>query len=258
VISFLRSFGESVVVLMLVALIFAPLEDLRPVQADVKLLSRKRLTDFMHALATPIVAGLLLTGGAALFGATLRSFAMPGALHAFVARLPWYVVAPIAVVLIESSTYAMHYAMHRVPLLWRFHAIHHSAEQLDFLAGMRRHPVDIALSSTAAALPGFVLGFSPTTILAYAVFFRFWTIFVHANIKIRLGHTLERVVASPFFHHGHHAKDEREPRNLASTLALLDVLFGTYRERSDWPAEYGADEPVAKSWLGQILLRSRR
>ena len=231
--------------LVLVCLLFVPLERLRP-RRDVALFARQRLTDWLHALLTPWLVAGLVVGGTALVRPFLPA---PAPLHA-----PWLIRVALAFLLAELAAYGVHHAMHRVPLLWRFHAVHHSAEDLDFLAGMRRHPFDTALSTAATALPGFLLGFPLEGIAFYGLATKLWTIFIHANIDVRVK-WMERIVTTPFFHHGHHSRDEVAPRNLANVLAILDVVFRTHRARADWPDAYGTDEPIARSWLGQILLR---
>lgn len=241
--------AQAAIDLALVCLVFVPLERIAP-RRDIPLIARARATDWLHATLTPwIVAGIVL-------GASRVPVHGPVRLHALVATLPRPVAFVLAFLVAELGTYGVHYAMHRIPFLWRFHAVHHSAEQLDFLAGMRRHPVDTALSALALALPGFLLGLPLGDVAAYALFAKLWTIFLHANIDVRL-RPLERIVTTPYFHHGHHDHEETEPRNLATLLAALDVLFGTYRAPAAWPRAYGTTEPVSRSWLGQLALRRR-
>ena len=242
--------GRTLFDLALVCLLFVPLERLRP-RRDVALFAWERRTDWLHALLTPwLVAGLVL-GFAAVTAPFFRAHA-PARLHAIVASLPFAIAFAFAFLLAELAAYGVHYAMHEVPLLWRFHGVHHSAEELDFLAGMRRHPFDTALSTAAVALPGFLLGLPLEGIALYALATKLWTIFIHANIDLRL-RPLERFVTTPFFHHGHHDRDETAPRNLASVLSILDVVFGTYRARTDWPTAYGTGDSVSRSWVRQIL-----
>lgn len=246
-----RALGPALLDTALVVLFFAPLERLfgrrtRPLFAST------RRVDWLHALVTPWLAFALLLGAGALLGETLRAH-VPLRLHDLVAAAPRPAAVLLAIVLAELASWATHWAMHRSSFLWRFHAVHHAAEDLDFLAGMRRHPVDTLLSAAALALPGFLLGVPLEGIAGYALLVRLWTIFLHADVDVRLG-PLERLVTTPFFHHAHHARDETRPRNLANVLALLDVLFGTHVTRADWPEAYGTADPIAATWLGQLLL----
>ena len=236
-------------------MIFVPLEYALPLRG-VKLFDRSRKLDWLHALVTPLLTAALLAGLGATLGAFLRAHA-PTPIHVFVAKLPFAASFALSVLLAEVGAYAVHYAMHRIPFLWRFHAIHHAPEQLDFLAGMRRHPVDTVLSVGAVSLPAYVLGFPLANVAAFAIVFQLWTIFVHADVAIRLG-PLERVISSPFFHHGHHDRSETAPKNLASLLSFLDVIFGTYQKRETWPAAYGTNDRISKSWLGQIFVCADR
>ena len=85
----------------------------------------------------------------------------------------------------ELASYWAHRAFHRVPFLWRFHAIHHSVEQLDWLAGSRLHVVDVVLTRLAGFLPVFVIGFAPEAVYGYLMFVSFHAVYIHANVNHR-------------------------------------------------------------------------
>lgn len=140
----------------------------------------------------------------------------------------------------EFATYWMHRLMHEVPCLWRFHAVHHAPQQLDWLKAWRQHPIDVALHAAAAAIPGFLLGAPLSGLGALIVLRRMYTAFLHANVRIELG-PLSHLLATPAFHHTHHSHDPRLfNANYASTFPLIDRLFGTFlirSVRSDPPRE---------------------
>ena len=79
-----------------------------------------------------------------------------------------------------------------------------------------------------------------------------WAFFVHANLYWRFG-PLEWLVATPAFHHWHHTNDEHRDHNYAALLPVIDRLFGTHHLPNHWPPVYGVDEPVAPSFVGQML-----
>ena len=125
----------------------------------------------------------------------------------------------------ELAIYWLHRAMHRVPLLWRFHRMHHDREPVAWTTAWYVHPIDAALFAGCALLGGVVAGVGAPGAVWFVVGRRAWTVLLHANIAWPAS-WLDRIVATPPFHHRHH--DERHPAtNFASTLPLLDRLFGT-------------------------------
>lgn len=135
-------------------------------------------------------------------------------------------VALFALVFVLSDLvgYFVHRAMHRVPLLWRFHRLHHEATELSWLDAWRQHPVDFVLHGVAVGLPGALLGASLSEVASVVLLRKTFTTFLHANVPVSFG----LVLASPRFHATHHADDPRlYDTNFAGTFPLWDVLFGT-------------------------------
>jgi lathosterol oxidase len=150
----------------------------------------------------------------------------------------------------------VHRAFHRVPLLWRFHAIHHSSVALDWLAGSRLHLVDVVVTRGLVLLPLVMLGFEERPLGAYLAFVSFHAVFIHANLRFRFG-KLESFLVTPRFHHWHHAASaEARDRNFAVHLPWLDRLFGSAWEPAGdaWPDRYGiAGHPVPPGYAGQLV-----
>jgi len=123
----------------------------------------------------------------------------------------------------EVMAYASHRAMHEVPWLWRFHAVHHGPRELDWLKAWRQHPIDVAIHALCVGLPGVLLGAPLSGLAGFLLVRRLWTALLHANTRMTLG-PLENVIVSPDFHHLHHA---RGGVNYAGLFPWLDRLFGT-------------------------------
>ena len=120
--------------------------------------------------------------------------------------------------------YFIHRAMHRVPLLWRFHRLHHEATELSWLDAWRQHPVDFVLHGIAVGVPGALLGASLSELASVVVLRKAFTTFLHANLAVDFGF----VLASPKFHGVHHSADSRDyDTNFAGTFPLWDVVFRT-------------------------------
>jgi sterol desaturase/sphingolipid hydroxylase (fatty acid hydroxylase superfamily) len=149
--------------------------------------------------------------------------------------------AVLAWLLAELAHYAVHRAMHRVSWLWRFHRLHHDGEPLAWATAWYLHPVDSALFAAAITLGAVVAGEGAPAMVWLIVGRRAWTVVLHANIAWPPS-ALDRVIATPAFHHRHHRED-LPPANFASTLPLLDQLFGTYAAAS--PSGLGIESGTA-------------
>lgn len=238
--------------LLLIFLVFAPLERLLPIHGEQKLLRPGVVTDLLHYCFSGflIKAGILLL----LLGATRSSGAVvPEAWRLTVAGLPLWLQTSGVIVVADLGFYLAHRMFHAVPLLWRFHAVHHSIERMDWLAAHRVHPVDQIVTKSVSLIPVFAAGFSETAIGLFAVLYHWQSLLIHSNFRIRFG-PLRWILASPQFHHWHHA-DAREAfdRNFAGQLPIWDMLFGTlYLPRGRMPDGYGVDDPVPPDWPGQL------
>jgi sterol desaturase/sphingolipid hydroxylase (fatty acid hydroxylase superfamily) len=160
----------------------------------------------------------------------------------------------LALLLEELFAYWIHRAAHGVPLLWRFHAVHHSAPRVYFLNQMRSHPVD-ALLSSLALLPVVMLG-APEHVLAILVVVTSVHAFLqHANVNIRLG-VLNFVLSMAEVHRFHHSrKPDEADANYGAVLLVWDVLFRTRKVPTDRepPLDTGlADRDFPTGYLGQL------
>lgn len=163
--------------------------------------------------------------------AAARSF---GLLHAIgVEGLPRLVLAVLA---FDLWQYAWHRLNHRVPLLWRFHAVHHSDRDLDASSALRFHTVEILLSSGArlAILP--LLGLTIGEVLLYETILLPIILFHHSNVRVpeRLDRCFRWIIVTPWMHWVHHSDYRPETdSNYASIFSFWDRLFGSFRFRQD-------------------------
>lgn len=136
--------------------------------------------------------------------------------------------------------YWIHRSFHRIPALWRVHAIHHSAERMDWLAGSRLHLVDIVVTRACRYIPLFILGFADPALLGYGVIVTLQATLIHANLRFTFG-PLRYVLVTPQFHHWHHSdQPEAIDKNFAVHLPIWDWMFGSYHLPDQrWPKTYG-------------------
>lgn len=175
-----------------------------------------------------------------------------------VAYVGWLNGLPLAVQLLatfvvgEIGFYWGHRWSHESPLLWQFHALHHRPRLLDWLINTRAHPVDIVFGRLCGIAPIYLLGLAgrgagngnlPAVLFALAGVA--WGFVIHANVRWRLN-WIDRLIATPRFHHWHHTREGAINRNYASMLPLIDRLFGTFHMPDrQWPTSYGVREPSA-------------
>jgi sterol desaturase/sphingolipid hydroxylase (fatty acid hydroxylase superfamily) len=161
--------------------------------------------------------------------------------------------------LVDLVSYWVHRAFHKVPLLWKFHAIHHSSLHMDWLAGSRSHLVDVLVNRALGFVPIFVLGFAPAAIYAYLAFVSFHAVYIHANVTHRWP-GLRQIIATPEFHHWHHTSDEEGiDKNFAVFISFIDRLFGTFHLPDYWPRRYGTTKfQPPETWVGQLVYPFRR
>ena len=222
---------------------------------------RQLITDVCYWIVIPLLArylriGLLVIGAVLLFRITsaegLIAFYDNG--HGPLARLPLAVQAMIFLAGSDFMNYWIHRAFHG-SAMWKYHAVHHSSEHLDWLSAARFHPVNIFLGSVATDAVLLLAGISPNVLVFLGPFTVAHSAFVHANLRWTLG-PFRYVLAGPVFHRWHHtAADEGGERNYASTFPILDVVFGTfYMPERKLPAAYGiADRSFPTSFGAQMI-----
>jgi sterol desaturase/sphingolipid hydroxylase (fatty acid hydroxylase superfamily) len=157
--------------------------------------------------------------------------------------------------LTDLVQYWVHRAFHKLPFLWNFHAIHHSAQAMDWLASGRMHLLEIVLLRGFTVIPMYVLGFSEPALYAYLIFVYLLSSWVHSNLALRF-RLLEGWLVTPRYHHWHHGIErEAIDVNFAVHFPFLDRLFGTYYFPADgrWPNGYGINQPLPKGYLRQLL-----
>lgn len=239
--------------LMLYATVFIPLERLFPLRPDQKVFRPQWPVDltyfFLNSVLIEVLTVLTLRPAILAFG-----WARVGPVTSTIGALPVLIQVAMLVLVADLTQYWIHRAFHAVPGLWRFHAIHHSSEHMDWLAGSRLHLVDVVVTRGLTYVPIFVLGFSNEALLVYVFLVAAQATFIHANVRWPF-RALRRVVATPAFHHWHHsAEREAVDRNFAVHTPIWDLAFGTYYLPDRWPYAYGLSRGprVPARWSSQL------
>ena len=254
----LLSIFRLAVWLAILVVIFVPLERFFAVHAHQT--PRKGIgLDLCYYFISSLLPAALLSIPVALLTWSVRRI-VPGSVFAFTAALPFWARVVSGLVAGEIGYYWGHRWSHECPFLWRFHAIHHSAEEVDFLVNTRAHPLDMVFSRFCGIAPMVILGLAgpssasggsalPVVVILIGTL---WGFFIHANLRWRFG-LLEWLVSTPKFHHWHHTKTGPINRNYASVFPWLDRLFGTHNLPNEWPESYGIEAELPPSLLDQLI-----
>ncbi|MEW5741617.1 MAG: sterol desaturase family protein [Myxococcota bacterium] len=236
--------------LVILAALFVPVERIFWLRRQ-RLLRPGWRTDLIHFFVTHTLLQLCLVLSVGLVVAAVDPLVSPR-LQDAVAGQPRALQVVEALLLVEFLGYGCHRAFHRVPWLWRIHAVHHSSEQLDWLAALRVHPFDQAITRTVQFVPLYLLGFPLEIFAGAAGLVGLWAVFLHANVRFRFG-PFERLLATPAFHHWHHSAEAAgRDTNFSGLFPWVDALFGTLHLPREWPRTYGTDLPVPQGYLEQL------
>ena len=230
--------GNAAIGIALLFLIFVPLEKLFSLHRQ-RVFRAGLLTDLTHLLVNNVlVAGatIVFVVLAAIPLFWIRRFDLVG-------QLPVEAAVALAVVVVFVGTYWGHRLSHQVPYLWRFHSVHHSIEQMDWVASGRLHPLDAAFTQSLAVFPLFLLGYQGGIFAGVTVFIALLALFQHANVRLRFP-GLRWLINTPEWHHWHHSVDP-DARDKNFGLPVVDKIFGTaYLPKHTRPTGFGTESPV--------------
>ena len=166
-----------------------------------------------------------------------------GFLHLFSA--PIWVELILAILTLDLiAQYGVHYFLHKIPILWRLHIVHHSDKHVDASTGTRHHPLDFILRESFALLAVIITGMPISFYLFYrilSVLFTYWT---HANLRLPLtiDKTLSHLIVTPNMHKFHHHFElPWTDRNYGNMFSIWDRLFGTFVYGDVTQVQYGVD-----------------
>ncbi len=238
---------------LIVIVVFVPLEHLRPIQSEKKIFRKLWKTDAAYLL----ISSFLVAMGMALIllvSTLLIGSYIPKGFMSAVSTQPIIMQVVEVLIIADFGFYSIHRAFHTLPILWRFHAIHHSIEEMDWLAGHRVHPFDQILTRGLSLVPVFLFGFSDLSIVIFAAIYKWQSHLIHSNVNIPFG-PLKWITASPEFHHWHHSTDAAAfDKNFAGQLPIFDILFGTlHMPQDETPKGYGSGDHVPEGFVDQLF-----
>ncbi len=206
---------------LVILAVFLVAERMHPAQVR-PLFARGYRQDLLYTVLNATLVVPLGTALALSFAEVARR-SLPWVVVPRIGVLPRWVVIAMIFVAMDGCNWLAHFANHRVRVLWRFHELHHSQEDMSVLTVFRTHPL-IHVSYLLALIPGIVLfanGAVPTTLL---VVYAGIVAFEHSNTNLGFG-PLGRVFVSPNYHRIHHKLDGPQDVNLGFALTIWDQLF---------------------------------
>lgn len=235
--------------LLFLSAVFIPLEKVFPAKTGQKVFRKGWLLDLCYFFGQYLLWSGLVLWVLEYFSQWLSDI-VPADLQNLIKSQPVWLQAFEVIFLSDFIIYWAHRLQHKVDFLWRFHKVHHSAEELDWLAAHREHPLDSIYTIGLINLPAFIFGFDLDALALLVAFRGIWAIYIHSNVRLPIG-KLKMIIGSPELHHWHHDK-ERDRGNYANISPIMDLLFGTYVCPPHEPKSFGIKEDFPTDYVGQL------
>lgn len=234
------------------AILFVFLEKVFPKYKEQIILRREWKLDFFYFCLNHLLITVLLLAGN-YFVHNGFSWAMNDAFKEWILSLDLWVQVILIMVSADFVLYWTHRVFHKVTKLWRFHAVHHSVETMDWMASSRTHVFQTLVDRCLVLVPLYLVGVNKEALDIYISIAAFQAVYIHANVNVPLG-PLKYFIVTPQYHHWHHSSQRPAlDTNFAAHTPLFDKLFGTYHMPFEhWPAHYGTTSPLPKTFLGQF------
>ncbi|HEY3841886.1 MAG TPA: sterol desaturase family protein [Acidimicrobiales bacterium] len=201
--------------------IFLVVERVRPAQRR-PMFARGYRQDVLYVLLSATLVVPLVTALTLSFSEVVVRY-LPWLVLAKWGTVPRWAAIAVIFVAMDGLNWLAHLGNHRVRMLWRFHELHHSQEDMNVLTVFRTHPL-IHVSYLIALIPGIVLLANGTLSATLLVLYGATVAFAHSNTNLGFG-PLERVFVSPNFHRIHHQLEGPQDVNLGFALTIWDQLF---------------------------------
>ncbi|PWQ95668.1 sterol desaturase family protein [Leucothrix arctica] len=192
-----------------------------------------------------------------------------GLLNLMPIELPFIVQIALGVALLDLAIYAQHVASHHIPVLWRFHKVHHADRDIDVTTGIRFHPIEAALSMVYKCGIILLLGPLALSVVIFEIVLNASAMFNHANMKLpkRFDAILRLFFVTPDMHRVHHSVIPAETNsNYGFFLPFWDRLFKTY---IDQPSkghdgmtiglnQFQSDNPSKLPWVITVPFKNKK
>ncbi len=222
------NFKMVAVQLLVIGGIFLLIEQIRPTHKTFKFFSK----EFKKELGLAFLNGSIFNpvfGVAVTFIIVtyLKEYLPHQIFDEYITLTPLVIQALVGMFIIDLSTYWRHRLTHNYA--WRYHSMHHSAEEITWITALRLHPVEILIATFFDTVILYIIGFSGDGIIFASILGGLYNFFTHANINFEFDKPLRYIFASPNFHRWHHATNkEAYDKNFCGIFSCIDIMFGTY------------------------------
>ncbi len=199
---------------------------------------RRSLNNLLLVVMASLIVRVIpaLSAVAAADWAARSHFGLLNQVHA-----PGWLTGLVALIALDLLIYGQHVATHRLPILWRFHRVHHADLDLDATSGVRFHPVEILLSMGVKVIAVSLLGAAYEAVLIFEITLNATSVFNHGNVRLPAWYdrALRWIIVTPDMHRVHHSiRPEETHSNFGFNLPWWDRLFRTYRAQPHDPHEH--------------------
>ena len=232
--------------------IFMTIEKLWPKYKDQIILRHEWSLDLVYFCFNHLAISAILIY--ANYHVSHFDWAVSEGLQNAIQSLPISVQVVLIVLAADFVLYWEHRLYHEVDVLWPVYAVHHSVENLDWLAGSRGHFFQVFSERAMVMVPLYLMGVGETALNIYVIFAALQAVLIHCNTRIPFG-WLKYIFVTPQFHHWHHSSEKPAiDTNYSAHIVLYDRLFGTYHMPDEhWPAHYGTTRKIPSTYFGQML-----
>ena len=147
-------------------------------------------------------------------------------------ELPVGIAIAVTLLMRGFVSFFAHYLMHKVPLFWRVHRVHHLDTELDVSSTVRFHPIEFVIQTVPGVLIAVASGLTPWVLVLYELLDVVVTLWTHSNLRLpeRIDCVIRYVVVTPSLHRIHHSAWQPETdSNFGAVFPIWDLIFGTYR-----------------------------
>ncbi len=234
------------------AFIFMSLEKLLPKYKNQVILRPEWSLDFFYFCFNHLAISAILIF--ANYHVSHFDWAISSSLQQTIQAIPIWIQVVLIILCADFVLYWEHRFYHENTTFWPIHAVHHSVETLDWLAGSRGHFIQVFSERAMVMIPLYLLGVDEAALNVYVTFAALQAVYIHCNTSLSFG-PLKYVLVTPQFHHWHHSSEKPAiDTNYSAHTVLFDKLFGTYHmPEGFWPADYGTTKPLPKTVIGQAL-----
>jgi sterol desaturase/sphingolipid hydroxylase (fatty acid hydroxylase superfamily) len=228
------------------------LQVIAPANPNQKILNRGFAEDFVWFVYEAVLHAIVIVTYVDLLTRLYGRYASRLTISALM-QMPGWLRFLAAILLVDFLYWLQHYLHHRIPFLWKLHALHHSQTELNFFTDFRYHVLEYLARHTVLIIPLLILKIDPPVIASVAIVQRWYSRFYHGNIRTNLG-ALRFLLVTPQSHRIHHSiYPQHANRNFGAIFSIWDYLFGTAsHDHQSYPATGIIDNEFPHRTSGRI------